>query len=109
MLCEGLTHRPFPPGNLGQLFNSKGLPFHEELVERYGGMVKIRGFFGVHFFALKKIFVDKIHPYGQDEQLYVSDPTALQSIIGKDQDAFEETAVFIEYVLWFCVKGSSSS
>ncbi|KAG5719279.1 Cytochrome P450 4F12 [Termitomyces sp. T112] len=64
-------------GNLGQLFNSKGLPFHQELVERFGGMVKVHGFFG-------------------DEQLYVSDPRALHSIIVKDQDAFEETAVFVE-------------
>lgn len=32
----------------------------------------------------------------QDEQLYISDPTALHSIIIKDQDAFEETAVFVE-------------
>ncbi|KNZ74707.1 Cytochrome P450 4F12 [Termitomyces sp. J132] len=64
-------------GNLGQLFNSKGLPFHQELVEHFGGMVKVHGFFG-------------------DEQLYVSDPRALHSIIVKDQDAFEETAVFVE-------------
>ncbi|KAF9042273.1 cytochrome P450 [Panaeolus papilionaceus] len=35
-------------------------------------------------------------PYAQDEQLYVSDPQALQSIIMKDQDSYEETAVFIE-------------
>jgi len=35
------------PGNLGQLFNSKGLPFHQELVDRFGGMVKVYGFFGV--------------------------------------------------------------
>lgn len=34
-------------GNLGQLFNSKGLPFHHHLSERYGGIVKIHGFFGV--------------------------------------------------------------
>ncbi|KAF8060722.1 cytochrome P450 [Lyophyllum atratum] len=64
-------------GNLGQLFNSKGLPFHQELVERFGGMVKVYGFFG-------------------DEQLYISDPRALQSIVIKDQDAFEETPVFVE-------------
>ncbi|KAG6865211.1 hypothetical protein C0991_004412 [Blastosporella zonata] len=64
-------------GNLGQLFNAKGLPFHQELVERFGGMVKVYGFFG-------------------DEQLYVSDPRALHSIVIKDQDAFEETAVFVE-------------
>lgn len=74
---------PGPPpaswfmGNLGQLFNSKGLPFHQELVDRFGGMVKVHGFFG-------------------EEQLYISDPRALHSIISKDQDAFEETAVFIE-------------
>ncbi|KAF7341554.1 hypothetical protein MSAN_02052100 [Mycena sanguinolenta] len=64
-------------GNLGQLFNAKGLPFHHDLVERYGGMIKVYGFFG-------------------DEQLYISDPRALQSILGKEQDAYEETAVFVE-------------
>ncbi|KAL0061332.1 hypothetical protein AAF712_011849 [Marasmius tenuissimus] len=75
---------PGPPstswwkGNLGQLFNAKGLPFHQNLVDCYGGMVKVHGFFG-------------------DEQLYVSDPRALQSIIAKDQDAYEETAVFIDW------------
>jgi hypothetical protein len=34
-------------GNLGQLFTAKGLPFHQELVDLYGGMVKVYGFFGV--------------------------------------------------------------
>ncbi|KAK7464224.1 hypothetical protein VKT23_006390 [Stygiomarasmius scandens] len=74
---------PGPPasswfmGNLNQLYNPKGLEFHQHLSDRYGGMVKTYGFFG-------------------DEQLYVSDPLALQSIIVKDQDAFEETEVFIE-------------
>ncbi len=34
-------------GNLGQLFNPKGLRFHQNLVDTYGGMVKIYGFFGV--------------------------------------------------------------
>ncbi|KAH6901041.1 cytochrome P450 [Coprinopsis sp. MPI-PUGE-AT-0042] len=74
---------PGPPsqswitGNLMQLFNAKGLPLHESLAEVYGGVVKVHGFFG-------------------DEQLYVSDPHALHSIILKDQDAFEETAVFTE-------------
>jgi len=32
----------------------------------------------------------------QDEQLYISDPRALQSILVKEQDAYEETAVFVE-------------
>ncbi|KAF9065024.1 cytochrome P450 [Rhodocollybia butyracea] len=69
--------KPMFAGNLGQLFNAKGLPFHQFLVDSFGGMVKVYGFFG-------------------EEQLYISDPHALQSIILKDQDAFEETAVFIE-------------
>ncbi|KAJ4489794.1 cytochrome P450 [Lentinula lateritia] len=73
----GPTSQSWFKGNLGQLFNAKGLPFHQQLVDRFGGMVKVYGFFG-------------------DEQLYVSDPHALQSIIVKDQDAFEETAVFID-------------
>ncbi|KAK7047153.1 hypothetical protein VNI00_006819 [Paramarasmius palmivorus] len=78
-----LANIPGPPsqswfkGNLAQLFNAKGLPFHQSLVDDYGGMVKVYGFFG-------------------DEQLYVSDPKALQSIVIKDQDAYEETAVFID-------------
>ncbi|KAK0199521.1 cytochrome P450 [Desarmillaria ectypa] len=64
-------------GNLGQLFNAEGLPFHQQIVDEYGGLVKVHAFFG-------------------DEQLYISDPKALQSILIKDQDAFEETDVFIE-------------
>lgn len=35
----------------------------------------------------------------QDNQLYVADPLALQNIIVKEQDIFEETSVFIEYVM----------
>ncbi|KAJ2914093.1 hypothetical protein MD484_g6313, partial [Candolleomyces efflorescens] len=58
-------------GNLKQLFNSKGLPFHEHLTNEFGGMAK-------------------------DEQLYISDPHAIQAILGRQQDCFEETAVFLE-------------
>ncbi|TFK64221.1 cytochrome P450 [Pluteus cervinus] len=80
---SAFRHIPGPPsqswvkGNLGQLFNPKGLPFHQRLVDAYGGMVKVYGFFG-------------------DEQLYISDPRALHNIILKDHDAFEETSVFTE-------------
>jgi len=35
------------PGNLNQLYNPKGLEFHQHLSDRYGGMVKTYGFFGV--------------------------------------------------------------
>ncbi|KAA1478681.1 cytochrome P450 [Dentipellis sp. KUC8613] len=78
-----LHYIPGPPsnswvtGNLMQLFNAKGLRFHHDLTINYGDVVKINGFFG-------------------DEQLYISDPRALQSIVVKDQDCFEETSVFIE-------------
>lgn len=34
----------------------------------------------------------------QDTQLYISDPLALSTIVVKDQEIFEETRVFIEYV-----------
>lgn len=30
--------------------------------------------------------------------MYISDPYAILSILGKEQDAFEETAAFLEYV-----------
>ncbi|KAJ7152026.1 cytochrome P450 [Mycena filopes] len=82
-LPSPLRHIPGPPreswfkGNLGQLFTAKGLPFHLGLVELYGGMVRIHGFFGA-------------------EQLYISDPRALQEILIKDADAWEETDVFVE-------------
>jgi hypothetical protein len=78
-----------------QLFNAKGLPLHETLADLYGGVVKVHGFFGVcsHlFFDCRFLTTYRV----QDEQLYVSDPQALQSIIFKDQEAFEETAVFTE-------------
>jgi hypothetical protein len=42
-------------GNLGQLFNAKGLEFHQNLVERYGGMVKVHGFFGVKAIKWKAV------------------------------------------------------
>lgn len=44
--AAGTSSQKFP-GNLGQLFNPKGLEFHQNLVNRYGGMVKVYGFFGV--------------------------------------------------------------
>ncbi|KIY50941.1 cytochrome P450 [Fistulina hepatica ATCC 64428] len=66
----------WPTGHLRLLFNAKGLPFHLSLGEIYGGVVKVFGFFG-------------------EEQLYVTDPLAIQAIL-RDQDSFEETRVFID-------------
>lgn len=80
-------------GNLGQLFNAKGLPFHQALVEQYGGMVKVS-----HHGRMNTTHLICAQVYGffGDEQLYISDPRALQSILVKEQDAYEETAVFVE-------------
>lgn len=80
-------------GNLGQLFNKKGLHYHHNLVAKYGSIVKVYGFFGVYCFLFRCSY---IHSSLQDEQLYISDPRALHYILGKDEDAFEETAVFTE-------------
>jgi hypothetical protein len=35
----------------------------------------------------------------QDEQVYFVDPLALHHIVLKEQDIFQETAMFIEYVV----------
>ncbi|KAI5120423.1 hypothetical protein M0805_006923 [Coniferiporia weirii] len=70
--------RSFLKGHMDQLFDRKDGPqFHLDLLETYGRVVKVYGFLG-------------------DEQLYISDPLALQSILVKNQDNFEETKVFIE-------------
>lgn len=34
----------------------------------------------------------------QDEQVYLSDPHALYTVVVKDQYVFEETSMFIQYV-----------
>ncbi|EIN05330.1 cytochrome P450 [Punctularia strigosozonata HHB-11173 SS5] len=77
---------PGPPreswlkGNFGQLFNSRGWDFHYSLNEKYGSAVKVHGLFG-------------------DEQIYVMDPLALHHIVVKDQEVFQETATFTNFVV----------
>ncbi|KAJ7667038.1 cytochrome P450 [Mycena rosella] len=72
-----LDNIPGPPlkslftGNLLQYHDPDGWAFHKNLEENYGGVVKLNGFFGVR-------------------QLYVFDPAALDSILVKDQDLYEE-------------------
>ncbi|KAI0038263.1 cytochrome P450 [Auriscalpium vulgare] len=63
--------------NLTQLYNSLAMPFHEHLLRTYGSIVKINAFFG-------------------DVQLLVSDPRALEYIIVREQDTFEELPSFLE-------------
>ncbi|KAI5123104.1 hypothetical protein M0805_001460 [Coniferiporia weirii] len=77
-----LSHIPGPSstswwkGNFSQLTDRlHGWEFHKELVEKYGGTVRLNMLFGT-------------------EQLYVSDPLALHHIIVKDQYVYEETGKF---------------
>ncbi|KAI0056945.1 cytochrome P450 [Artomyces pyxidatus] len=74
---------PGPPivslvtGNYLQMFEFGATKFHDYITEKYGRIVRIRGFFG-------------------DTQLFVSDPTACTTILLKEQDIFEQSDWFIE-------------
>ncbi|OSC97770.1 cytochrome P450 [Trametes coccinea BRFM310] len=63
-------------GNFHRIFKD-GLQYNLHLFRRYGSVIKVHGMLGV-------------------EQLLVYDPLALQHILVKDADAFEETDMFIE-------------
>ncbi|KAI5122854.1 hypothetical protein M0805_003148 [Coniferiporia weirii] len=64
-------------GNLGQVYARDGWQFHREIVERFGGAVKIHGLLGCH-------------------QVYVSDPKALYHMLVKDASDYEETKWYTE-------------
>ncbi|KAI0060171.1 cytochrome P450 [Artomyces pyxidatus] len=59
-------------GHFGQLFNTAALPFHEEIFNAYGNIIRINGIVG-------------------DTQIIVSDAKACTSIFLKEQDIFEES------------------
>ncbi|KZP14942.1 cytochrome P450 [Athelia psychrophila] len=73
---------PGPPspsiffGNVKQLQNPQAWAFHQALADNYGQVVKYRSL-------------------GNQARLWVSDPKALQYIVIKEQDVYEETDVFI--------------
>ncbi|EIM79589.1 cytochrome P450 [Stereum hirsutum FP-91666 SS1] len=73
----GPASQSFAYGNLRQVFSLHGWEFHKSMVQKYGRVTKIWGFFG-------------------DAQLHIGDPKALYNILIKDQDVFEETDAFIE-------------
>ncbi|KAG2032102.1 cytochrome P450 [Suillus americanus] len=62
-------------GNYHRIFQD-GLRYNLDLVQQYGGAVKIYALLG-------------------QEQLYISDPLALHHIIVKEQNVYEETDMFI--------------
>ncbi|KAF7966090.1 hypothetical protein HWV62_40176 [Athelia sp. TMB] len=73
---------PGPPspsflyGNINQIWDPKGWAFHKHIADTYGPVMKYSGL--------------------ANGQLWVSDPTALQYIIVKEQDIYEETDMFIQ-------------
>ncbi|KAI0716435.1 cytochrome P450 [Earliella scabrosa] len=77
-----LSTLPGPPsnsffaGNLGQLLDTQGWDFHNEIAAKYGPVVKIHGLFG--------------RPW-----LYVFDPLALQYIL-KDAQTYDELPWYIQ-------------
>ena len=82
-------------GNLGQIFDTAGFQFHLNLSSKYGSVAKVYGMLGVSFVpsAIAARHPDAL-PTCQDEQIYFTDPLALQQILVKDQDVFEEAEGF---------------
>ncbi|KAI0648480.1 cytochrome P450 [Trametes meyenii] len=74
-------------GNLGQIFDRRGAwTFQKNLVQRYGRLVAIHGLFN-------------------STDLYTYDPRAFHSIFVKDQDVFEESAIFLTCFMLFMGPG----
>ena len=78
-------------GNLLQLFNVDAWSYHEYLYKNFGSVVKVHSLFGVSFMfwldghrmCCADLLVCKA------EELYISDPLALQHVLLKGQDVFE--------------------
>ncbi|KAH9949896.1 cytochrome P450 [Amylocystis lapponica] len=77
---SALENIPGPPSQSFQFFDKHGWAFHRKLGDEYGPVVKIYGF-------LNK------------PTLYVFDPKAMQSIVLKDQNSYEETRSFTSTTL----------
>ncbi|KAJ3861973.1 cytochrome P450 [Lentinula novae-zelandiae] len=71
------TTKPFSGGNYEQVFNPNAWGFHEFLAKTYGSMTRLHG------------------PCGTNT-LYTFDPKAMQTVLVKDQNVFEEEDGFIE-------------
>lgn len=77
-----LDNIPAPPthsfmkGSFSKIFATDAWDFHTEIGRKFGRVARINAVLG-------------------DKQLYVSDPKAIQHIVVKDQDIFEETSSFL--------------
>ncbi|KAJ7240250.1 cytochrome P450 [Mycena rebaudengoi] len=91
-----LDNVPGPPrkslvtGNLTQYYDPDGSEFHKDLEENYGQVVKIHGLFGAR-------------------QLYVFDPSALYTILVKDQDVYGEMPEILSMISLTMGKGIFST
>ncbi|KAJ6552909.1 cytochrome P450 [Mycena capillaripes] len=83
---SALDNIPGPPrkswitGNLSQYHDPGGWAFQQQLEEDYGEVVKLHGLLG-------------------DRELFVFDPTALQSILVQDQDIYEAPPLILWHVV----------
>ncbi|KAJ3889944.1 cytochrome P450 [Lentinula edodes] len=79
-VLDNISGPPSPSwfkGNYEQVFNPDAWGFHEFLAKEYGSMTRLHG------------------PYGTNT-LYIFDPKAMQTVLVKDQDVFEEDDGFIK-------------
>ncbi|KAL5482361.1 hypothetical protein ACEPAI_8955 [Sanghuangporus weigelae] len=79
---QSLKNVPGPPrtswlkGYFFQLFDAYGWKFHDDIIDKYGSVVKLP-------MSLRK------------DNLYIFDPLALHHILIKDQYIYEETSAFL--------------
>ncbi|KAF8798335.1 cytochrome P450 [Phlegmacium glaucopus] len=86
----GPSPSSFWTGSLSDLYNPKAWDFHKKIVETYGGVIRVKGFFGSNF-------------------LYVSDPTALHHVLVKDQNFYGDTKGKVEITRMMFGEGMFSS
>ena len=86
------------------MFNPYAYMFYEGLYRTYGIVAHVYGFFRGR--SNWPRLLTTVRPHNrrnyceQDIQLVVSDPKACNDIIVKDQAIFEETEVFLLYVIF---------
>lgn len=73
----GPESESFVTGLMGKLYGDDVWDFYRAAMEKYGGVIKFKGFLG-------------------STHLHISDPKALHSIVIKEQHIYEETPNFLE-------------
>lgn len=104
-----MSDDPSSLGNLKQTFNLQGWGFIDDMVRKYGGIVRTWGLFGASCYHSRFVSVTLLNFQVQNAQLYISDPKALHCILIKDQETFEETDIFIEYAHSFFLQRAAKA